>query len=333
MTQPSVVSVVLPTHNRSRLLAAALTSVADQTYRPLEVVVVDDGSTDDTAAVLERGQLELAERGVSVRCERLPGNAGPASARNAGVKLASGPMVAFLDSDDLWRPEFVATLVGLLERHPHCGLAFSGAIGIDANGGLIAKHESGLPVEPGEGALERPFELVMRKMPFLTPAVLVRRDVLEAAVADGVGPFDESLRLVSDWDLWYRLAKQVDFAYTLEPLVSNRHHRGNLGKNRAAALGHLIRVTMTHVGDVTDPETRAIVVERVQWTQTLLQEQLLREGRRGDEFGDLLENELAPKSFRYRLGRRLRGRPAWLGRSYAGAVRSAGNVRRRAESA
>jgi glycosyltransferase involved in cell wall biosynthesis len=323
MTERPLVSVVIPTHNRAELLGQALRSVADQGYRPLEVVVVDDGSVDETGAVVERLAVVLEECGVSLRFEVLAENSGPAAARNVGVRLASGSVFGFLDSDDLWRPEFVSTLVGLLELHPTCGLAFSGAVGVDERERVIGRHDSGLPLQPGEGVLVTPFELLIRKMPFLTPSVLVRRTAFEHA-----GAFDENLRLAEDWDMWYRLAKQVDFVYTLEPLVSNRHHAGNLGKNYAGGLAYLLDVSLRHEADVRDPETRDVLVERIRLKQTLLQEQLLREGRRVDEYHDLLDNDLAPTSVRYRLGQRLARGPSWLGRGYASVIRGAGNLRR-----
>ena len=217
----------------------------------------------------------------------------------------------------------MSTLVGLLELHPTCGLAFSGAVGVDERERVIGRHDSGLPLQPGEGVLVTPFELLIRKMPFLTPSVLVRRTAFEHA-----GAFDENLRLAEDWDLWYRLAKQVDFVYTLEPLVATRHHAGNLGKNRTEALAYTLRLNLRHLNAVQNPVLQASLIARIQHTQTLFQEELLREGRRVDEYHDLLDNELAPTSVRYRLGHRLARGPSWLGRWYASAVRAAGSFRR-----
>lgn len=315
--------MVVPTYNRAALLQHALASVADQDYRPLEVMVVDDASRDDTGSVLERARGDLGQAGIPLVSHVLGGHSGTAAARNAGLRLASGAFVAFLDSDDLWRPSFVSTLVRLLQPRPACGLAFSGILGITEHDAPIRVRESGLPAEPTEGCLPTPFEHIVRHMPLQTSGVVVRRTVF-----DTVGMFDETLESGQDWDLWYRIAKQFDFAYTVSPLACNRIHQGNVPKYGPAGLACRVRIGLRYLGDVRDLPTRKVLVERIQEAQTLLQEQLMREGLAAREYESLLANELTPDSVRYRLGRRVLKGPAWLGRWYARAIGTAGRVRR-----
>ena len=112
------VSVVIPTYNRARVVGEAIDSALAQTHERLEVIVVDDGSTDDTA---ERVGRRRDRRLRYVRRE----HAGVSSARNAGIAAATGDLVSFLDSDDLWKPEKIETEVAALARHPEAGGVFS----------------------------------------------------------------------------------------------------------------------------------------------------------------------------------------------------------------
>ena len=112
------VSVVIPTYNRARVVGEAIDSALAQTHERLEVIVVDDGSTDDTA---ERVGRRRDPRLRYVRRE----HAGVSSARNAGIAAATGDLVSFLDSDDLWKPEKIETEVAALARHPEAGGVFS----------------------------------------------------------------------------------------------------------------------------------------------------------------------------------------------------------------
>src|SRR5262249_36630889 len=152
----------------------------------------------------------------------LPRNSGAAASRNAGLSLASGSLVGFLDSDDLWETRFLSSLVGLLERYPACGAAFSGHFGVDADGKVFAVSRPDLDGGATAGELKTPFELFVKEFPFITSGTVVRCSVL-----DQIGWFDETLPLWQDADLWLRIAKQFDFAYTLSPLASYRIHEGN----------------------------------------------------------------------------------------------------------
>jgi hypothetical protein len=324
MSANPLVSVVVPTRDRARLLGRALDSIAKQQYRPIQAVVVDDGSRDETPRVIEGNAPKLAAAGVELLVHRLPEPAGVALARNTGIECSTGAVVAFLDSDDLWRPPFLSTLVSLLERHPSCGLAFTGVEAIDEHDRSTGIRASGLPAAPHEGVLRTPFETIARQMPFFTSSVAVRREVLDAS-----GLFDTSLVVGEDWDLWYRLAKRWDFAYTLEPLACNRIHGGNTQKDSAIALACRLTVALRHLGDVRDSRTRAALVEQIRQDQTFLQEALLREGQDAGRYGGLLRNDIAPRSFRYRLGRALLAAPPGLRNAYAVSVRRAGAVRRR----
>jgi glycosyltransferase involved in cell wall biosynthesis len=200
------VSVVLPTRNRSELLPLTLRSVLRQHGVDLEVVVVDDGSSDGTAA-------EVAGLGdARVRLVRHDTPQGVAAARNRGIAEARAAWVAFCDDDDLWAPD---KLGRQLQAATQAGRAwvYAGAVNVDDRLRIL---EGGPPPPP-----ERVPDLLKRYNP--VPAgssnVMVRADALAR-----VGPFDPQLRRTEDWDLWIRLAHDGFPAAVRRPLVAYRMH-------------------------------------------------------------------------------------------------------------
>ncbi len=190
MNGAPTVSVVIPAYNAARYVSDAVESALAQTGVTVEVVVVDDGSTDDTAARIEAF-------GARVRCERQR-NAGPGAARNRGVSLTSAPFVAFLDADDAWLPDRLARCVERLEADDHPGFVTTDACLVRDDvvtqeryyGGLIATD---FPEHDQLGA--------MLEANFVYASVVTRRTLIES-----VGGFDEDRALISseDFELWLR---------------------------------------------------------------------------------------------------------------------------------
>lgn len=203
------VSVIIPTYNRASLVCEAVASVARQTFRDYEVIVVDDGSTDETAERV--GGLPVA-----VRYFR-QANAGAARARNAGIEAARGEWVAFLDSDDLWREDKLAICLDAV-RASGSPVLFHATAEIDERGqpvpGRSRRAMGGWILEP-----------LFRHCFVHTPTVVVRRSVLTE-----VGGFDERLPVCEDYHLWLRLASRYPFHYVPLPLTFRRVHRKRLSK-------------------------------------------------------------------------------------------------------
>lgn len=319
---PELVSTIIPTYNRAALLLRALDSVAAQGYRPIEVVIVDDGSTDNTVEVVANRRQFLAEKGIDVIFHQQQNQRAP-KARNVGMKLARGTLFAFLDSDDLWLPTFVETVVRLLDAHPNCGMGFSGILGIDDDDKVFAERRMYLDPEPEEGVLEEPFDHIIRYMPTQTSGVIVRKSVI-----DDVGDFDLGLPVVEDWDLWYRIGKKYDMCYTTRALACNRSHPDNLPKHDTLALSGNIKMNLRHLPDVRDEFSRDVLIDRIRRQMTLLQEQIMREGKEANGYTPLLESGMAPQTWRYRLGNLMRLQPVWVGRMYAGVIRALGEFQR-----
>lgn len=212
------VSVVLPTHDRAALLRRSLGSVLAQTFGDLEVVVVDDGSTEDI------GAAAAAFGDPRVRVVRLPERRGGGGARNAGIAAARGRLIAFQDSDDEWLPEKLERQVALLERAgPGVGVAYCG-FWREKEGSRVRYP---LPGEPRlEGDLRR--ELLQRNF-ITTAAALVRAPILAE-----VGGFDPAFPRYQDWDLWARVAQRTRFAFLDEPLLLQYHQRDSISQDAAA---------------------------------------------------------------------------------------------------
>ena len=219
----TTVSVIIPTYNADRSIEDALESVLDQTYRHLEIIVVDDGSTDDTCD-------RVAAFGPQIRLIR-QANAGAAAARNTGIRQSRGEYVAFLDADDVWLSCKIAHVLDVLERDPGAGAVYHGYSAIDETGTGI-----GQPVVPThEGDVLEPLLLGW----FFGPSmVMIRR-----ACLDRIGGFDPAFRLGQDWDLFIRIALAgYRVRCVPEVLVRSRTHRTNSTRDfaRTAAFGRMI---------------------------------------------------------------------------------------------
>jgi glycosyltransferase involved in cell wall biosynthesis len=205
---PPLVSVVIPAYNAERHIVEALEGVLAQTYRPVEIVVVDDGSTDATAEAVRRF-------GPRVRFTTQI-NAGAGAARNRGVAMATGRYIAFLDADDSWPPEKLARQVEILEQNPGCDLVF-GQVQQFIHGG----EDLGGP-EPG----------------ILPGTLLARREAFQR-----VGPLAEDLKLGEFID-WYARAREAGLSSRIESDVwlRRRIHEDNLGVRERASRGDYLRV-------------------------------------------------------------------------------------------
>ena len=221
MSAPKV-SVIIPTYNRCDLVQKALQSVFAQTYHDFEVVVVDDGSTDDTRAVVE-GRTRVRYL--------FQENAGPAKARNVGIRQARGDMIAFLDSDDVWWPEFLKTQVEVLSRYPEVGLVCARSI-------VGEKESKYFPCtqEPFVGDLYRK---LFEQSFIRTPATVLRKSCL-----DVVGGFNESYRCFEDYDLWLRIARKYSIAYVNRCLARCGRQGDNLSKDFLRPLGAHLKVAI-----------------------------------------------------------------------------------------
>lgn len=205
-TVAALVSVIMPCYNGEQFLAEALDCVLNQSYSNIELIVVDDGSTD-------RSRKIIAGYGSRIKLLTQK-NKGPYPARNLGLAHASGEFVAFLDADDWWVSDSLEKLHTALASRPDCALAYCGWQNVGSPGGR------GLPHVPPDYELENKAEWFLRgAAPWPIHAALLRRSVLEE-----VGFFHEDPPTCMDYDLWLRIAVSRPIVRVAEVLAFYRHH-------------------------------------------------------------------------------------------------------------
>jgi glycosyltransferase involved in cell wall biosynthesis len=192
------VSIIIPTFNRRSYITIALDSVLAQTYKDYEIVVIDDGSSDDTKEVLKpyRDTIRYFYQD----------NSGIPATRNRGIKEAKGAYIAFLDSDDYWLPEKLERQLDYFGKNPHCGMVATRCSSIAPDGSFRKKNR------PGKSGWVLPD---LFKANFIrTSSAVIRKECLEE-----VELFDESLPECEEYDLWLRIAKKFQVGFIDEPLT------------------------------------------------------------------------------------------------------------------
>lgn len=242
---PPALSVIIPTYNRAGSIRDTLQSARDCGVADVELIVVDDGSTDDTAAVVE------AFGGVHYLRQA---NAGPSAARNAGFALSHGRYVSFLDSDDYWLPQTAGHVVALLDDFPEVGVLFAEArVGNERDGyhswlatageGMLATLP-GYEPRPGFRILERRsfFRRLAQRNQLCPGATLMRR--AEFAQSGG---FNRESRHAEDWELFLRLATRTTFACSTELLLNYTTHSGERLTSSSEAMERGFAVALHNV--------------------------------------------------------------------------------------
>jgi glycosyltransferase involved in cell wall biosynthesis len=223
-----LVSVIISSYNMAALIPETLDSVLAQSHQPLEVIVVDDGSKDDIAQVVER----FAPR---VRFVALQNSGGPSAPRNHGLRLARGQYIAFFDADDIMCVEKIARQVDFLERHPQASCVLMNYRNFDAAGPAAQSHFETCVILKRQlaGARETVLDgdvatrILLEENYAITGSPLFRRSVF-----DRVPPFDEALLASEDFDLIYRVVRATGAGFLDEIGFLRRLHGGNMS-NRA----------------------------------------------------------------------------------------------------
>lgn len=237
-----MVSVVMPSHNRETLIGSSIRSVLEQTAGDLELLVVDDGSTDGTPGVIRR----MAEEDIRIRYLLLEKNSGdPAVPRNVALRSANGKYVAFLDSDDLWLPRKLECQVSFLERNNRFGAVHANALAFrsDGSGTEWPMH----PFRPhADGDI---FERMVRADAIVLATLLMRRSCL-----DRVGLFREGIPVGEDYEFKLRLAKECEVAYQSRILARYRFHGANISADEIRARRNDYRLIRDLSGHLEIPD-------------------------------------------------------------------------------
>jgi glycosyltransferase involved in cell wall biosynthesis len=237
------VSVIIPTYNRRAMVLEAIDSALAQSVTAFELIVVDDGSTDGTGEHLIRVHKPI-------RIERIE-HSGPAAARNRGVALAGAPLIAFLDSDDLWAPTKLDRQLAFMRANPDCVISQTDEIWI----------RNGRRVNPGVRHRKRAGDIFidsLRTCLISMSATMMRTDLFRSP-----GGFDEIMFAAEDYDLWLRILIDHDAGLLDEPLVTRRG--GHLDQTSATTPAidrfRILALTKLLADDRLSPERRAAVVE------------------------------------------------------------------------
>jgi glycosyltransferase involved in cell wall biosynthesis len=240
------VSVIIPTYNRRAMVREAIDSVLANRGASFELIVVDDGSTDGSAEELSRLYCERE----MVRVERTA-NRGPAAARNCGVALARAPLIAFIDSDDLWSAEKLSRHLDFMRANPECEISQTNEIWM----------RDGRRVNPGARHRKRSGDFFVESLRtcLISPSAVMMR----TSLFKSIGGFDESMRAAEDYDLWLRILIDHEVGLLDEPLVTRRGgHRDQLSSSVSAIDRYrILALTKLLTADALANERRTAVAD------------------------------------------------------------------------
>jgi glycosyltransferase involved in cell wall biosynthesis len=234
-----LVSVIIPTYNREKTIERAVNSVLEQTWKELEVIVVDDGSTDRTDEILKA-------YGNKIRVIRQQ-NGGASTARNTGIRAATGEIISFLDSDDEWLPEKTERQVKLLQRTESSGVVccICNARMLFASGTVTSFQTACLHPDQPEGIWSNPGRILLDRFLLFNQVAAVWRKAL-----DHSGYFREDLRIMEDYDLALRLALAGPWAFIADPLMIWHEDAGS-GLSRNIGQLAICRRTLQILNDLS----------------------------------------------------------------------------------
>lgn len=211
MTEKPTISVIIPTYNRAHLIARAIKSVLSQSYQDIELIIIDDGSFDNTEMIIKQFQ-ESDKRIKYIIHDK---NKGGSAARNTGIKAANGEYIAFLDSDDEWLLEKLERQMRIFESSsPETGIVYTGIIYIDE---MNEDNNLKYTIPKKRGSIYE--DLLVNNWVGTTSTIMIRKECFEKS-----GLFDESLPGCQDWEMWIRLAKEYQFDFVKDPLIKYYHH-------------------------------------------------------------------------------------------------------------
>jgi len=255
-------TVVIPAFNAARTIGSSIRSVLQQTEQDFEIVIVDDGSTDDTSECARSFATDPRVRAIAQR------NKGPSAARNTGLAAARGSYVSMLDADDLWLPEYLEVMGGALDANPDAAFAYTDAWVLDDQTGRIRRKPAMFYQRPPRTVPDaRAFFLLLLDRNFVYTSVTVRRSVL-----DEVGGYDEDLSTGEDWDLWLRIAGRG--MRPVRPpgvLAIHREHPFSLANDTRTMTRNICEVYRRFAEDPrVDAEARALARRQLDlWTRNL----------------------------------------------------------------
>jgi len=243
MSNP-LVSVIIPAYNAEKFIADTLDSVFAQTYRPIEVLVVDDGSTDKTAKIIKEFQASKVNRSNRTNLTYIyQENSGPSKARNVGIKAAKGEYIAFLDADDLWTKNKLEKQIKLFKQDPRIDVVFTDAKVTRFKNNKIQenimfpKNRLNKEFFGHDFIVINPLEKLLKINFMLTPCVVAKKSCFKNSIF-----FNEKRRYVEDWELWLKMSVHYTFGYVNEVCVHVKDEGDGLSSNSSEMILSMIEV-------------------------------------------------------------------------------------------
>lgn len=211
------VSIIIPTYNRAYCIERSIRSVLEQTYQEFELLIVDDGSSDNTQDVVNSIGDER------IRYIPMPENKGAAAARNEGIRQAAYEYIAFQDSDDVWRPDKLEKQMRALRENPHAGLVYCEFEARKTDSNAFIVPDKSMPLSDKQGDI---YDKLLCRNTISTQTVVARRECLLR-----MGLFCENLTCIEDWEFFLRIARDYEIVFVEEPLVIVHVKDGGVSSN------------------------------------------------------------------------------------------------------
>lgn len=214
------VSIILPTYNRGHLIQRAIESIRRQTYHFWELLIVDDGSTDNTKDIV----AEIAAADTRVHYYRQQQNKGVSAARNEGIRQSKYEYIAFQDSDDIWKEDKLEKQMKVFADKPEVGLVYCSYEGIKVDGTKVSVPDVSAGAYDLQGWM---YSRLLVGNVIGGPTAVIRKDCLEKCQVQGQF-FDENLTCLEDWELFLRIAQKFELGFVAEPLLTADIHEGGV---------------------------------------------------------------------------------------------------------
>jgi alpha-1,3-rhamnosyltransferase len=276
--KPAGVSVVVPSHNHAQFVEATLRSIMKQTLPPAELIVIDDGSSDESAHVIE---CVLSD--CSFPCELIAReNRGLCATLNEGFERSRGAYFAYLGSDDLWLPEFLQARVRLLEARPRAVIGYGHAFFVDEQNRVVDSTADWAHYADGDVR-----EMLLQTTAPMSPTVVYRRAALAALTATDGRRWNEAAKL-EDYDLYLRLSAAGDFAFDARVLSAWRRHGSNVSWDQTLMLEEQLRAQREAAVSFGFSDERIAKLQRT--TRFNRAEDFLRVGQKSQALSLLMNN-------------------------------------------
>jgi glycosyltransferase involved in cell wall biosynthesis len=258
MTNP-LVSIIIPTYNRAGLVVETLESIREQTYPELELLVIDDGSKDDSVPIVRRWVEQHRSRFRSVQLIANPFNQGKSAVVNQGFDTVTGEYVMVFDSDDLLLPDAISAEVAFFQQHPEVDSLCAGAMLLSGDVRTGIQFHS-MREGPDSTDIAKTYgDLFLKGNAVISSTVVMKREVMKRT-----GYFNTELRVTHDWDYWIRISRNFRFGFLNTPVVYYRvNSDGSISQNKMSLFNEVLKVMRIHAPRYSKQEMLLMMLRQI----------------------------------------------------------------------